>query len=122
MNLVGPRPERPEFFATLERALPHYSQRLQVRPGVTGLAQVQLPADTNIRSVRRKLVYDLYSIEHGSLSLDLRLIVCTALAAAGIPYRWLQAVLRIPGAKVVERHAAFGSPHAPALAKMETVP
>jgi lipopolysaccharide/colanic/teichoic acid biosynthesis glycosyltransferase len=122
MNLVGPRPERPEFFEMLERALPHYSKRLQVRPGVTGLAQVQLPPDSNIRSVRRKLVYDLYSIEHGSLSLDLRLIVCTALAAAGIPYRWLQALLRIPGPKQVETHVAFGPPHAATLAQMETVP
>ena len=43
MSLVGPRPERPEFVASLERALPRYAERLQVRPGVTGLAQVKLP-------------------------------------------------------------------------------
>ena len=46
MSLVGPRPERPEFLAQLERALPDYRQRLTVRPGVTGLAQVQQPPDT----------------------------------------------------------------------------
>ena len=48
MCLVGPRPERPEFTPALERAIPHYRDRLSVRPGVTGLAQVQLPADTDM--------------------------------------------------------------------------
>ena len=43
MSLVGPRPERPEFVPDLEQAIPHYRDRLLVRPGVTGLAQVQLP-------------------------------------------------------------------------------
>ena len=63
MSLVGPRPERPEFLPQLERALPAYRQRLVVRPGVTGLAQVKLPADTDLDSVRRKLAHDLYYIE-----------------------------------------------------------
>ena len=53
MSLVGPRPERPEIAAQLERALPCYRERLQIRPGVTGLAQVQLPPDTDLDSVRR---------------------------------------------------------------------
>src|SRR3954471_12705663 len=42
MSLIGPRPERPEFVPELEQALPGYRKRLAVRPGVTGLAQVQL--------------------------------------------------------------------------------
>src|SRR5438477_230153 len=57
MSLIGPRPERPEFIGELERALPGYRSRLAVRPGVTGLAQVQLPADSDLESVRRKLQY-----------------------------------------------------------------
>ncbi len=60
MSLVGPRPERPEFVVQLERAIPRYSDRLLVRPGVTGLAQVQLPPDSDLASVRRKLACDLY--------------------------------------------------------------
>jgi lipopolysaccharide/colanic/teichoic acid biosynthesis glycosyltransferase len=60
MSLVGPRPERPEFVPQLEQAVAHYRERLRVRPGVTGLAQVQLPPDTDLDSVRLKLAYDLY--------------------------------------------------------------
>ena len=73
MSLVGPRPERPEFTPLLEQVVPHYRDRLAVRPGVTGLAQVQLPADTDLDSVRRKLAYDLYYIRHLNGWLDLRL-------------------------------------------------
>ena len=67
MSLVGPRPERPEFVAQLQRAIPDYRRRLQVPPGVTGLAQVQLPPDTDLAGVRRKLVYDLYYIRRMEL-------------------------------------------------------
>jgi lipopolysaccharide/colanic/teichoic acid biosynthesis glycosyltransferase len=121
MSLVGPRPERPEFLPQLEHALPHYRRRLQVRPGVTGLAQVQLAADTDLSSVRRKLAYDLYYIEHSGIGLDLRLIACTGLAAAGLPYRWLQALLRIPGPAAVERHPSVRPPHAATIARMEAL-
>jgi lipopolysaccharide/colanic/teichoic acid biosynthesis glycosyltransferase len=85
MSLIGPRPERPEFFPELERALPAYRDRLVVRPGVTGLAQVLLPADTDLGSVRRKLAYDLHYIERLSPLLDLRILFCTALYAVGVP-------------------------------------
>jgi lipopolysaccharide/colanic/teichoic acid biosynthesis glycosyltransferase len=93
MGLIGPRPERPEFFPELERALPAYRQRLAVRPGVTGLAQVQLPADTDLTSVRQKLACDLYYIEHLSPLLDLRILFCTILYAAGVPVRKTRRIL-----------------------------
>src|ERR1043165_8088430 len=63
MSLVGPRPERPEFVPGLEKAIPHYRKRLSLRPGVTGLAQIQLPPDTDLDSVRIKLAYDLHRSE-----------------------------------------------------------
>jgi lipopolysaccharide/colanic/teichoic acid biosynthesis glycosyltransferase len=77
MSIIGPRPERPEFVGPLAKSIPHYSERLLVRPGVTGLAQVQAPADTDLTSVRRKLTYDLYYIRHMGLWLDLRILLCT---------------------------------------------
>jgi lipopolysaccharide/colanic/teichoic acid biosynthesis glycosyltransferase len=106
MSLIGPRPERPEFVPQLERALPAYRQRLNVRPGVTGLAQVQLPPDTDLGSVRRKLAYDLYYIRHLSPWLDARLLCCTAFYALGVPFRVLSRLLRIPGSAAVERAMA----------------
>jgi lipopolysaccharide/colanic/teichoic acid biosynthesis glycosyltransferase len=103
MSLVGPRPERPEFVPELERQLPGYWQRLTIRPGVTGLAQVQLPPDSDLSSVRRKLGHDLYYIRHLSPWLDLRLLVCTAFYALGVPFRFLSMLLGIPDSERVEK-------------------
>jgi lipopolysaccharide/colanic/teichoic acid biosynthesis glycosyltransferase len=86
MSLVGPRPERPEFIPTLAQAIPRYRERLNVRPGVTGLAQVQLPADTDLNSVRRKLAYNLHYSQQVSLWLDLRLLLATAGKVLGVPF------------------------------------
>jgi lipopolysaccharide/colanic/teichoic acid biosynthesis glycosyltransferase len=105
MSLIGPRPERPEFLPQLERACPGYRARLAVRPGVTGLAQVQLPADTSIESVRRKLAYDIYYIRNLSLRLDLVLLVCTVFYAMGLPFGLVGRILRVPHGKQVEGDA-----------------
>jgi hypothetical protein len=86
----------------LERQLPGYWQRLSVRPGVTGLAQVQLPPDSDLQSVRRKLAHDLYYIRHLSPWLDVRLLVCTAGYALGLPFRIAGKLLRVPDGDVVE--------------------
>jgi lipopolysaccharide/colanic/teichoic acid biosynthesis glycosyltransferase len=103
MSLIGPRPERPEFVPELELALPVYRQRLNIRPGVTGLAQVQLPPDTDLESVRRKLAHDLYYIRHLSPWLDLRLLGCTVFYALGIPFRVLSRALGVPASSEIER-------------------
>jgi lipopolysaccharide/colanic/teichoic acid biosynthesis glycosyltransferase len=103
MALVGPRPERPEFVPVLEQAIPCYADRLLVKPGVTGLAQVQLPPDTDIFSVRRKLAYDLHYITRINFWLDVRLIVCTAVHMLGVPYRHLTWLFRMPSLDVVEQ-------------------
>jgi lipopolysaccharide/colanic/teichoic acid biosynthesis glycosyltransferase len=102
MSLVGPRPERPEIVATLEPVIPRYAERLAVRPGVTGLAQVQLPPDTDLASVRRKLRYDLYYLENASLELDVRLLLATAVHALGLPFAISRVLLGVPGPAVVE--------------------
>jgi len=93
MTLIGPRPERPEFAQVLARAIPGYLQRCAVLPGITGLAQINLPPDTDLDSVRRKLVLDLEYIERGNIWLDARIFLCTALKLVGLPglkiARWL---------------------------------
>jgi lipopolysaccharide/colanic/teichoic acid biosynthesis glycosyltransferase len=86
MSLIGPRPERPEFVPQLEQAVPLYRCRLQVKPGVTGLAQVQLPADTNLASVRAKIAYDIFYIRNASLWLDTRILLATACKLAALSF------------------------------------
>ncbi len=103
MSLVGPRPERPEIVPSLETQIPGYSQRLAVRPGVTGLAQLQLPADTDIESVRRKLSYDLYYIRRRHFWLDLKLIVCTAFKMFGMSYSMQRRLFKLPHPDEVAR-------------------
>ncbi len=103
MSLVGPRPERPEVIAAkgLAEVVPGYTHRLSVKPGVTGLAQIQLPADTGLSSVRHKVAYDLYYITHQSLWLDLRIVAATAFKAAGMGPAWLRRLFRLPSREQV---------------------
>lgn len=102
MSLIGPRPERPEFIPKLEEALERYRERLLVRPGVSGLAQVQLPPDTDLESVRRKLAHDLCYVEQMSWWLDLRIMMCTAFTVIGITNGGPARFLAVPGGEAVE--------------------
>ena len=74
MRFVGPRPERPFFVEQFCREIPEYHYRLKVKPGITGLAQVQGKYDTDAAD---KLRYDLYYIRNYSLLLDLQIIFQT---------------------------------------------
>jgi len=96
MSLVGPRPERPEFVGPLSEAIPGYRDRLAVRPGVTGLAQIQLPPDSDLESVRAKLVLDRYYVRAGGLWLDLRIILGTGVYLFGVSYAGVRRVMRLP--------------------------
>jgi lipopolysaccharide/colanic/teichoic acid biosynthesis glycosyltransferase len=102
MSLIGPRPERPEFVPQLEQAVPLYHARLAVRPGLTGLAQVQLPPDTDLESVRVKLAYDLYYVRQASCWLDLRIHLATALHIVGVPFTLIRRVCGFAGRESVE--------------------
>ena len=84
MSLIGPRPERPEFVKLLGREIPGYLNRLAVLPGVTGLAQINLPADRDLDDVRRKIVLDVEYIQDGNLLVDLRIFLCTLLRIIGV--------------------------------------
>jgi lipopolysaccharide/colanic/teichoic acid biosynthesis glycosyltransferase len=96
MSLIGPRPERPEIIGQLERAFPDYGRRLLARPGLTGLAQVLQPPDTDLASVRRKLNYDIYYVERASLGLDLRILCATALLFLCIPKPLIASLFQFP--------------------------
>ena len=84
MSLVGPRPERPEFTQLLGRKVPGYLDRLSVRPGITGLAQINLPPDTDLESVRRKVVLDREYVESASPLMDVKILACTCFRIVGI--------------------------------------
>jgi len=79
MSLVGPRPERPYFVEKLAQEIPLYSRRLNVKPGLTGWAQIKHNYDASLDDVREKVRYDLYYIENMSLSLDLKILTRTIL-------------------------------------------
>ena len=75
MSLVGPRPERPLFVEKFKEEIPRYMVKHQVRPGLTGWAQVNgLRGDT---SIRKRIEYDLYYIENWTLGFDLKIILMT---------------------------------------------
>ena len=78
MSLVGPRPERPEFVAAFERDVPRYGERLRVRAGITGWAQVHgLRGKTSLAD---RSEWDNYYIDNWSLWLDLKILVLTVKA------------------------------------------
>jgi exopolysaccharide biosynthesis polyprenyl glycosylphosphotransferase len=75
MSLVGPRPERPELIKQFEREIPHYNPRHEVRPGVTGWAQVNgLRGNTSLVD---RIRYDLYYIENWSIWFDIQIMLMT---------------------------------------------
>ena len=78
MNVVGPRPEQPGIFQSLRSEVPNYRARQQVRPGITGRAQITLQYDSCIDDVRKKVAADLEYIESQSLVEDLRIMAMTA--------------------------------------------
>lgn len=77
MNVVGPRPEQPLIFASLNDQIAEYGQRQRVLPGITGWAQINQPYDQCVDDVRRKLAYDLEYIERRTPLHDLAILVRT---------------------------------------------
>ncbi len=77
MSLVGPRPEMAVNVATFSAVIPFYNLRHEVRPGLTGWAQVRAGYSMSTEEVTRKLCYDLYYIKHMSPAFDLRIMIDT---------------------------------------------
>jgi exopolysaccharide biosynthesis polyprenyl glycosylphosphotransferase len=79
MSLVGPRPERPEFLAELTRSVPYWKRRHLVKPGLTGWAQVRQGYVNSADATATKLSFDLWYLRHRSLTVDLAILMRTAL-------------------------------------------
>ena len=75
MSLVGPRPERPFFVEKFKEEIPRYMIKHQVRPGITGWAQVN--GYRGNTSIRKRIEYDLYYIENWTLGLDIKILFLT---------------------------------------------
>lgn len=77
MSLVGPRPERKIFVEQFSNKIPFYTRRLNVKPGITGWAQIRRGYDETLDDVREKLQYDLFYLENISISLDIKILLNT---------------------------------------------
>ena len=84
MSFVGPRPERGVFVDQFERTIPGYIDRLSILPGITGLSQLRSGYDDSLRSVRRKIRYDLLYVRRGCTLLDAMIIMDTFLLMGGV--------------------------------------
>ena len=74
MSLIGPRPEREYFYKEFDKSLPNFKRRLLVKPGLTGWAQVNGGYDL---TPEEKLTFDLYYIQHRSISMDIKILLLT---------------------------------------------
>ena len=95
MSLVGPRPERPEFMPKIRPFVPGYDNRHAVLPGITGLAQVQVDADTDVDNVARKLKYELYYIRHQGPIMETKIYGYTLLKVFGASLPTLRRMLAL---------------------------
>ncbi|WP_199610877.1 TIGR03013 family XrtA/PEP-CTERM system glycosyltransferase [Flocculibacter collagenilyticus] len=77
MGFVGPRPERPEFVKELAQSIPYYNHRHNVKPGLTGWAQLKYPYGASFNDSFEKVKFDLYYIKHQSILLDLLILIRT---------------------------------------------
>jgi lipopolysaccharide/colanic/teichoic acid biosynthesis glycosyltransferase len=104
MSLIGPRPERPEIAASLAWEIEQYDERIRVRPGISGLAQLKLPPDTDIESVRKKLACDLYYVRRLSPWLDAQLLLFTGWQFASTFLRAAWRRIYIPDARMINEN------------------
>ena len=77
MSFVGPRPERPFFVDQLSAEVNYYAERLTVRPGLTGWAQINHPYGASVEDAKQKLMYDLYYVKNMSPLFDISILLQT---------------------------------------------
>jgi lipopolysaccharide/colanic/teichoic acid biosynthesis glycosyltransferase len=77
LDLVGPRPERPEFVQKLEREIPYYFMRHTIKPGFTGWAQIKFRYARTVMDSQEKFEYDLYYLKNRNILLDFGIVLKT---------------------------------------------
>lgn len=77
MSLIGPRPERPEFMMELQQHIPNFMDRLGLKPGLTGIAQVVNGYDNELEGFRRKVSYDLLYLQNCCVWNDIKILFRT---------------------------------------------
>ena len=77
MSLIGPRPEREEFDLFLRKNIPYYDYRYNIKPGLSGWAQVSYPYGASIADSENKLSYDLFYLINSSFILDFLILIKT---------------------------------------------
>jgi exopolysaccharide biosynthesis polyprenyl glycosylphosphotransferase len=87
MSIVGPRPERPEFIPMLQEAVPFFTRRLLVKPGITGWAQLRRDYASDADGAADKLSYDLWYLRHRNLLVDLAICAKTFSSIVARPGR-----------------------------------
>ncbi len=80
MSMVGPRPERPEFYSLIQTEIPQFGLRLACKPGLTGWAQINYPYGASINDAKMKLIYDLFYIKNAGFMMDMRVLTRTLVA------------------------------------------
>ncbi len=96
MRFIGPRPERPEIATGLAKSISRYEERQRIVPGLTGLAQILLPPDFSLQSVRHKLAYDLYMMENARFAFHAKILFGTILHLIGVRFTTVRILLAVP--------------------------
>ena len=102
MALVGPRPERPCICSSLQQKIEGYYDRVLVKPGISGLSQINLESDLTLEDVVRKQTLDLHYINETSFWFEFRIIIATALRFVGIKGETTMKLMRLCRRSLVE--------------------
>jgi hypothetical protein len=89
----------------LQKAIPKYRERLLLRPGLTGLAQLLLPADTDLESARKKLILDRHSVRNVNWWFDLRILLATPFYLLGMSRDLTRKIFGFPDLETARRGA-----------------
>ncbi len=77
INVIGPRAERPELSQEIIKSIPNFNDRLVIKPGITGLAQIRSGYTNDISGSQTKLIQDLFYIRNQSILIDIRILIGT---------------------------------------------